>query len=715
MADERVKVVVRKRPLSAEEREAGESNTVSMDQSASDLLLWNPKAEGKEQPRRFTYDQVFDSDSQQYSVFDSITRPILDSCIEGYNGELLPAFLTVPCLAMLLPSSFRTSPTSASSFLFATTLAFVARWPVIDCVPTAFAGTIFAYGQTGTGKTFTMEGKNNPPELKGIIPTIFKYIFRHIGTSSKAYVITASFLEIYNEEIRDLLSKNQRQELELREDPDRGPYVKGLLHREIKSVDDFSEVLATGTKNRSVRATLMNQDSSRSHSIFSIRIEVSDPGSNDCNGSLTAGKLNLVDLAGSERQSKSRSTGDRLKEATKINLSLSALGNVISSLSDGKAQHIPYRDSKLTRLLQDSLGGNCKTVMIANIGPAASNYDETLSTLRYASRAKAIKNKPKRNEDPKDAKLREFQEEIERLKKQISGSSTAAAGGGDESMQSESAAGKKQKRIEQIKQKMREEMKHELASGSGAQPDKAEKHARQAMEAYKNEAGMSLEERDEIQKEMDNLGQERQEIERKLKKEEQEEEQLKQQLQQVEARVIYGNENLLEKEQRQQAELDKQRKEMEKRKEEEERERQCIQELEEQQLMREEKYKTLEDEVQGKRKKVDKLKQRLRSKQQQLDNLKGEQAKERQQLQEQTGGLASKVQLKALILHHFVPETMLEELISLSQYDDVQGRWTIPHRSAAGRIVQEKQQASKQQQQQQRRPATGKKTHRSRR
>jgi kinesin family protein 3/17 len=540
MADERVKVVVRKRPLSAEEREAGESNTVSVDQSASDLLLWNPKAEGKEQPRRFTYDQVFDSDSQQYSVFDSITRPILDSCIEGYNGELLPAFLTVPCLAMLLPSSFRTSPTPASSFLFATMLAFVARWPVIDCVPTAFAGTIFAYGQTGTGKTFTMEGKNNPPELRGIIPTIFKYIFRYIGTSSKAYVITASFLEIYNEEIRDLLSKNQRQELELREDPDRGPYVKGLLHREIKSVDDFSEVLATGTKNRSVRATLMNQDSSRSHSIFSIRIEVSDPGSNDCNGSLTAGKLNLVDLAGSERQSKSRSTGDRLKEATKINLSLSALGNVISSLSDGKAQHIPYRDSKLTRLLQDSLGGNCKTVMIANIGPAASNYDETLSTLRYASRAKAIKNKPTRNEDPKDAKLREFQEEIERLKKQISGSSTAAAGGGGESMQSESAAGKKQKRIEQIKQKMREEMKHELASGSGAQPDKAEKHARQAMEAYKNEAGMSLEERDEIQKEMDNLGQERQEIERKLKKEEQEEEQLKQQLQQVEARVIYG-------------------------------------------------------------------------------------------------------------------------------------------------------------------------------
>ena len=139
---------------------------------------------------------------------------------------------------------------------------------------------------------------------------------------------------------------------------------------------------------------------------------------------IKAGKLNLVDLAGSERQSKTQAEGQRLKEATKINLSLSALGNVISALVDGKSQHIPYRDSKLTRLLQDSLGGNTKTVMCANCGPAGYNYDETVSTLRYANRAKNIKNKPKINEDPKDAMLREFQDEIARLKAQLQGKGT---------------------------------------------------------------------------------------------------------------------------------------------------------------------------------------------------------------------------------------------------------------------------------------------------
>merc|ERR1739838_924284 len=134
---------------------------------------------------------------------------------------------------------------------------------------------------------------------------------------------------------------------------------------------------------------------------------------------IRVGKLNMVDLAGSERQSKTGATGDRFKEATKINLSLSALGNVISALVDGKTSHIPYRDSKLTRLLQDSLGGNAKTIMVATVSPASYNYDETITTLRYANRAKNIKNKPRINEDPKDALLREFQEEIARLKAQI--------------------------------------------------------------------------------------------------------------------------------------------------------------------------------------------------------------------------------------------------------------------------------------------------------
>lgn len=171
-----------------------------------------------------------------------------------------------------------------------------------------------------------------------------------------------------------------------------------------------------GRKNRHVGETKMNQDSSRSHSIFQITVECCL--ANGDNQSIKVGKLNLVDLAGSERQNKTLASGERFKEAVNINQSLTTLGNVISSLVD-KSTHVPYRDSKLTRLLQDSLGGNTKTVMCANVGPADYNFEETLSTLRYATRAKSIQNKPKINEDPKDAMLREYQEEIQKLKEQL--------------------------------------------------------------------------------------------------------------------------------------------------------------------------------------------------------------------------------------------------------------------------------------------------------
>ena len=180
----------------------------------------------------------------------------------------------------------------------------------------------------------------------------------------------------------------------------------------------MKEVMEAGRKNRHVGETLMNRDSSRSHCIFSIKIETSDTDQAGLNHYKSA-KLNLVDLAGSERQTKTCATGERLKEATSINKSLLTLGGVISALVDGVSTHVPYRDSKLTKLLQDSLGGNTRTVMIANIGPADWNYDETISTLRYANRAKNIQNKPQINEDPKDALLREFQDEIARLRAQL--------------------------------------------------------------------------------------------------------------------------------------------------------------------------------------------------------------------------------------------------------------------------------------------------------
>jgi hypothetical protein len=281
-----------------------------------------------------------------------------------------------------------------------------------------YNGTIFAYGQTGTGKTFTMEGVPTP-ENKGIIPRTIDWIFANIKNySNQQFLVRVSFVEIYNEEVRDLLNKNVKNKLNLRE-KDGAFYVEDCKVIQVENAQQMMGIMMAGGEIRATGATKMNSGSSRSHSIFSIIIENS---SIDESGEThyRMGKLNLVDLAGSERQSKTEATGDRFKEATKINLSLTVLGNVINKLVSNKNQHIPYRESKLTMLLQDSLGGNTKTVMIANVGPADDNYEETLNTLWYASNAKKIKNKPKINEDPKDALLRQYQEEIETLKKQLS-------------------------------------------------------------------------------------------------------------------------------------------------------------------------------------------------------------------------------------------------------------------------------------------------------
>ena len=289
-----------------------------------------------------------------------------------------------------------------------------------------YNGTVFAYGQTGGGKTFTMQGVVDPATQRGLIPRAFDQIFDTVAVAEETrYLIHASFLEIYNEEVRDLLGEDPKARLELRERPDGDVFVKDLSMHAVSSVSTCEVVMNRGWKNRATGSTAMNAVSSRSHSIFTIHLERCD---DPAGGSkIRASKLNLVDLAGSERQSKTGAVGDRLKEATKINLSLSALGNVISALVDGRSTHVPYRDSKLTRLLQDSLGGNTKTLMIACLSPADNNYDETLSTLRYANRAKSIKNRPRINEDPKDALIRQYLDEIRRLKEMLDRSGSPAS------------------------------------------------------------------------------------------------------------------------------------------------------------------------------------------------------------------------------------------------------------------------------------------------
>ena len=270
-----------------------------------------------------------------------------------------------------------------------------------------------------------MLGVPKDPLLAGIIPKCFDQIFGFIDEKEKdmKFLVRCSYLEIYNEDVFDLLSENannknkEQKKLELKEDKDKGVFVKELTQTMVQSIPEIEKAMNYGTANRKTASTAMNAESSRSHSIFTIYIETAEQI--DDEQRIKVGKLHLVDLAGSERSAKTGATGQTQKEGIKINLSLTALGNVISALVDGKSSHIPYRDSKLTRLLQDSLGGNQKTVMIAALSPANYNYDETISTLRYASRAKSIKNKPIVNEDPKDALLKQYEDEITKLKRQL--------------------------------------------------------------------------------------------------------------------------------------------------------------------------------------------------------------------------------------------------------------------------------------------------------
>jgi kinesin family member 5 len=274
----------------------------------------------------------------------------------------------------------------------------------VDDILNGYNGTVFAYGQTGAGKSYTMMGTSiEDEEGRGVIPRIVEQIFASIMSSPGTieYTVRVSYMEIYMERIRDLLAP-QNDNLPVHEEKNRGVYVKGLLEIYVSSVQEVFEVMRRGGNARAVAATNMNQESSRSHSIFVITITQKNVET----GSAKSGQLFLVDLAGSEKVGKTGASGQTLEEAKKINKSLSALGMVINSLTDGKSSHIPYRDSKLTRILQESLGGNSRTTLIINCSPSSYNDAETLSTLRFGMRAKAIKNKAKVNAELSPAELK---------------------------------------------------------------------------------------------------------------------------------------------------------------------------------------------------------------------------------------------------------------------------------------------------------------------
>nr|XP_020465570.1 kinesin-like protein KIF1A isoform X12 [Monopterus albus] len=290
---------------------------------------------------------------------------------------------------------------------------------------------IFAYGQTGAGKSYTMMGKQDVKDQQGIIPLLCEDLFTKISDNtdnSMSYSVEVSYMEIYCERVRDLLNPKNKGHLRVREHPLMGPYVEDLSKLAVTSYNDIQDLMDSGNKARTVAATNMNETSSRSHAVFSIIFTQKRHDTDTENTSEKVSKISLVDLAGSERADSTGAKGTRLKEGANINKSLTTLGKVISALAEvdsgpnknkkkKKAESfIPYRDSVLTWLLRENLGGNSRTAMVAALSPADINYDETLSTLRYADRAKQIRCNAVINEDPNNRLVRELKEEVSRLK-----------------------------------------------------------------------------------------------------------------------------------------------------------------------------------------------------------------------------------------------------------------------------------------------------------
>uniref|UniRef100_A0A663DZG4 Kinesin-like protein n=1 Tax=Aquila chrysaetos chrysaetos TaxID=223781 RepID=A0A663DZG4_AQUCH len=371
-----IQVVVRCRPFNASERKASSYAVVDCDQARKEVSVRTGGVADKTSRKTYTFDMVFGAQAKQIDVYRSVVCPILDEVIMGYN-----------------------------------------------C-------TVFAYGQTGTGKTFTMEGERSPNEeytweedpLAGIIPRTLHQIFEKLSENGTEFSVKVSLLEIYNEELFDLLNPTPDvgEKLQMFDDPrnKRGVIIKGLEEITVHNKNEVYQILERGAAKRTTAATYMNAYSSRSHSVFSITVHMKET-TVDGEELVKIGKLNLVDLAGSENIGRSGAVDRRAREAGNINQSLLTLGRVITALVE-RAPHIPYRESKLTRILQDSLGGRTKTSIIATVSPASMNLEETLSTLEYAHRAKNIMNKPEVNQKlTKKALIKEYTEEIERLKRDL--------------------------------------------------------------------------------------------------------------------------------------------------------------------------------------------------------------------------------------------------------------------------------------------------------
>lgn len=435
---ENVKVAVRVRPFNSREKDRNATLIIKM--QGNSTYIRDP-SDSKAEPRKFAFD---------YSYWSH------DGFNEQPDGYLAPVDAKYADQKVVFTDLGEGVLTNA--------------WKGYNC-------SLFAYGQTGSGKSYSMVGYG---VNKGIVPITCERLFEDIENKKKEgtkteFQVSLSMLEIYNEQVRDLLNPSTlkiKGGMKVRQNPKQGFFVDGLLAAPVGSYKDIDGKIEQGTKNRTVASTNMNATSSRAHTI--VAINFSQKGKNEGTGQNTTktSVINLVDLAGSERADSTGATGDRLKEGSAINQSLSMLGNVIKALADasnGKGKVVvPFRDSVLTKLLKNALGGNSKTVMIAALSPADINYDETLSTLRFADRAKAIKTKAVVNESPTDKLIRELREEnaklLERLKAAGGDPAALAAIAAEHGALPEQAAddGKKkfdEAEVEAMKKEMEERMK----------------------------------------------------------------------------------------------------------------------------------------------------------------------------------------------------------------------------------------------------------------
>ncbi|XP_070565342.1 kinesin-like protein KIF28P isoform X2 [Ptychodera flava] len=393
---ENVKVAVRVRPFNDRERNKDARCIVNMVGKSTELF--NPD-EPKSEPKRFTFDY-------SYWSHDGFKETEPDRYLKPVNPKYVDQKRVFEDLGLQMLDN---------------------AWKGYNC-------SVFAYGQTGSGKSYSIMGYG---ANKGVVPMVCDELFRGMNERQKSsedadFQVTFSMIEIYNEQVRDLLNpkNNPKGGLKIREHQNKGFYVEMLKVVNVNSFSDIESRINEGTRNRTIAATNMNATSSRAHTIVSVTLV--QKAKNEAGQSMTKTSIiNLVDLAGSERVEKTGATGDRLKEGSLINQSLSTLGNVIKALADvgsgKKGSHVPYRNSALTKLLKNALGGNSKTIMIAAISPADDNYEETLSTLRYADRAKSIKTKAVINESPTEKLIRELREENARLLQQLGGGGGQAA------------------------------------------------------------------------------------------------------------------------------------------------------------------------------------------------------------------------------------------------------------------------------------------------